>query len=340
LQLPGADRDYTPLAQRLAPDSGRGLVRRPRQEDLINDALIPAMWESRSDNDRMLSLLRQALLWLVGARQKSRQRIEIDKLLVPVSGHGDAWEWAEPRTAYLGQGWDADPIIALLTRAYGDRPNKQLVAWERFEKKAIQRFKDVDRQWWFERMKEIGVASCPRIVCTPRAVGVAESRSKSQLTPNKSLPCPVPCPTAVWKSYLTQDAWVIPNRFQHAHNELVAALRGLLGQDRVVRVSESPIDVQFTPLEGAVPVLEYLAHAYPGYSVAEDLGLLILKGGSQATSPQDRAFGRAWQRVTRSRIVRGRFEGASPVSACFDAQHPDGQALLVDSSLQPHFARV
>src|SRR5207248_277287 len=111
----------------------------------------------------------------------------------------------EPGTAYLGQGWDDDPIIALLTRAYGDRPNKQLVAWERFEK-AIQRFKDVDRQWWLERMKEIGVASCPRFVRTPRPVGVAESWSYSYLSPYRSLPCPVPCPAGVWENYLTQIA--------------------------------------------------------------------------------------------------------------------------------------
>src|SRR5207244_260171 len=59
----GTARDYTALAQKLAPDSGRGLVRRPRQEDLINDALIPALRESRNDIDQMLALLRQALLW-------------------------------------------------------------------------------------------------------------------------------------------------------------------------------------------------------------------------------------------------------------------------------------
>lgn len=81
-------RDYTPLAQKLAPLQGGGLVRRPRQADLINDALIPALTERRVDNDKALALLRQALVWLVAMPQKSRQRVSTDELLVPVRGQG------------------------------------------------------------------------------------------------------------------------------------------------------------------------------------------------------------------------------------------------------------
>jgi hypothetical protein len=558
----GTARDYAPLAQKLAPDVGRGLVRRPRQEDLINEALIPAMREARGDNDRMLALLRQALLWLVGTPQKSKQRINADALLVPVGGQGDAWSWVEASSAYFAPGWDTDPGIALLTQAFGSRPGKQLVAWDRFEKKASQRFKEVDRRWWLERMKDIGVAVSPRIIKSPRPAAVAASWSYSHLTPDTTVPCPVPCPDALWKSYLSAiarrscntktgqsfylneiawidgletdsvraavveamlrkpgrydrhvraklsrrsgedstdvfalwvyalragnwatiptsqglcsparswflplesrgakadrfaslpcvkaelsgardllkslgvvaveeahiprlakalqevaghvegasfeearhidaltadlyeaierrleagestegvsklldapvpllkgecigqaslrdvaqlwidddpirrrhipgftDSWVIPKRFQHTYPGLLAALRGILGPERVVRVSESPIDVQFTPLEGGTALLDYLRDAFPDHPLAEDLGLLILKGGGHAASPHDEAFSQAWGRVARTRVVRGRFEGASAVTACFDAQRDNGPALMVDSGL-------
>ena len=153
----GTARDYTPLAQELAPDVGRVLVRRPRQEDSINDALIPAMRESRSDNDRMLARPPPGTPLARRGAQKSKQRVATENLLVPVSGHGDTWAWAEPKSTYIGIGWDEDPNIALLTKAYGNRPNAQLIPWERFEKKVTQCFRDLDRRWWVERMKEIGV---------------------------------------------------------------------------------------------------------------------------------------------------------------------------------------
>lgn len=561
----GTARDYSSLAQRLAPDAERGLVRRPRQEDLINEALIPAMREARGDNDRMLALLRQALLWLVGTPQKSKQRINTDALLVPVAGQGDGWSWVEASSAYLGEGWDSDPGIALLTEVFGSQPGKQLIPWDRFEKKASQRFKEVERRWWLERMEDIGVAASPRIIKTPRPTAVAASWSYSQLTPDTALPCPIPCPDAIWKSYLSTitrrscntktgqpfylneiawidgletdpvraavveamlrrpgrydrhvraklsrrngedstdvmalwvyalraanwatiptsrgqcpparswflplesrgtkadrfaflpcvkaefssardllkslgvvaveeahisrlakalqeiaayvegatyeearhidalasdlyeaierrlesgdspdgvtklldapvpllkgerigqaslpdvaqlwidddpirrrhipgytDCWVIPKRFQHTYPQLLAALRGVLGSERVVRVSESPIDIQFTPLERGTALLDYLRDEFPDRPLAEDLGLLILKGGGHAASPHDAAFRLAWGRVARTRVVRGRFEGVSAVTACFDAQRDDGPALMVDSNLPPH----
>jgi hypothetical protein len=132
------------------------------------------------------------------------------------------------------------------------------------------------------------------------------------------------------------DGWVIPKRFQHTYPHLVAALRGILGPERVVRVSESPIDVRFTPLEVGTILLDYLRDEFPDRPLAEDLGLLILKGGGQAASPHDEAFRLAWGRVARTRVVRGRFEGASAVTACFDTQRDGGPALMVDSSLPAH----
>jgi hypothetical protein len=563
----GTGRDYSPLAQRLAPDVGRGLVRRPRQEDLINDALIPAMRDGRHDHDRRLALLHQALVWLVGTPQKARQRVAVEQLLVPVEGTGSAWGWTGSTSAYLGEGWDRDPNIGLLARAYGGRPNALLVPWERFEKRVSQRFKDADRRWWLERMREIGVLDTPRVLRTPKAVAVAEARSYTRLTPYTGTACPVPCPDAIWKQYINtitqrasqtksgqvfylnevswidgledeavrplvveamlrkpssyvrhanarlarhggedptdicalwvfalrvgkwdviptstglrapqqswflplesrdakadrftflpcvrhefsgarvllrtlgalsmdeapvarlaralQDvaaqipgagsnelrqiealasdlyeaiearlqgpeakqtdtvkpllgapipllrgdrieaerldqtervlvdddpirrrhvpgfsgAWVIPKRFQHDYPGLLGALRAALGPTRVARVSELPIDVQFAAHEAGTLLLDYLRDAFPARAVAEDLGLLILKGGAQASSPHDQAFRSAWQRVAQTLVVRGRFDGVAPLKACYDAQGAGGPALMVDSHLTPH----
>src|SRR5205823_1332660 len=76
--------------------------------------------------------------------------------------------------------------------------------------------------------------------------------------------------------------------------------------------------------------------AVPERPVAEDLALLILKGATQATSPNDEAFRAAWRRFSRTILLRGRFEGAMPERACFDVRRAGGPPLLVDSTLAPH----
>ncbi len=197
----GIARDYTQLAQKLAPIQGGGLVRRPRQSDLINDALIPALTENRPDNEK-LSLLRQALIWLAAMPQKSRQRVSVDELLVPVHGPGNSWAWVEPDKAYLGEGWIDDPSIALLTAAYGSRPNSQLIPWEQFEKKALQLFTPVDRSWWLQLMKDIGVWDCPRVIHSDKRLEVMRAYDYSSLSVEQGVRCPTPCAEGVWSKYL------------------------------------------------------------------------------------------------------------------------------------------
>jgi hypothetical protein len=120
----GTSHDYTPLAQKL---SEMGLVRRPRQVDLINDAVIPALRDSKHDSDQALPLLHQALFWLAEMPQKSRQQVKTDGLLVPTRGQGSAWEWVAPDQVYLGDGWEGGPGAALIIKAFGGRPASLLV---------------------------------------------------------------------------------------------------------------------------------------------------------------------------------------------------------------------
>jgi hypothetical protein len=560
----GTARDYTVLAQRLAPNAGGGLVRRPRQADLINDALIPALKASTDDNERALSLLRQALIWLVGMPNKSKNRVSTDELLVPVRGQGDAWEWVEPDSAYLGEGWDDHPNINLLTRAFGNRARSQLIPWDRFERKARQLFKASDKRWWLDRVKELGVWDCPRIIRSGRRLGIGQSDSYSYLTPWTWVQCPTPACGEVWPQYVNRicrrsantksgqefylsevcwidglenndiratvveamlrrperygaastaklsrwggedstdvrslwvhaflsegwsviptsaglrspgaawflpleartskadrfaflpcvkaefsaarsllstigvitveeapivrlvaalhelasrvtdsepehmrhigalaadlyeaiqarlksgespdavrtlvgrpiplvrneaigsadlkdlervyieddtirrrfvrgftDSWVIPKRFHQSYNELVESLRDVIGAEKVVRVSECDIDVHFQALEEGIPILDYVRKEYPSRSVAEEIGLLIVKGGTQITSPHEETFRQVWGQFTRTRIVRGEFK-ESALRACFDAQHDGGPVLLVSSKLRPN----
>ena len=561
----GSARDYTPLAQRLAPIGGGGLVRRPRQSDLINDALIPALKDCAEDTDRALSLLRQALVWLVGMPAKSKQRVSIDELLVPVRGQGDTWQWVEPDKAYLGEGWDADPNIDLLTKAFGSRSNSQLVPWERFEKKTLQSFREADKAWWLQRMKDIGVWDCPRVIRGGKRVAVAKANTYSQLTLLDRPRCPTPCVNGRWGDYLAdishrpartksgyefylddvawidgleqedirplvveamlrrpdryqsyestklarwggeestdvpslwvhairngnwpvvpvsgglrttaetwflplesrstkadrfaflpcakpefsgarrlfnalgvvtleeariprlimalhelarriegaepealrhmealaadlyeaiqvrlkadepseelkrildaplplmrdeqigcaslsaldsvliddnsvrrrhigdlQHSWEIPKRFHQTYNEFVAGLRELIGTEKVIRVSECSIDVHFHPFEDGMLLLDYIRQTYPGRSLAEDIGLLIVKGGTRATSPHEETFRQAWGRIARTRVSRGTFDGSRHPRACYDSQRAGGPTLMVDSTLAPH----
>lgn len=558
----GVGREYTSLAQRLSPPAGGGLVRAPRQTDLINDAVVPALRESKRNNERALALLRQALIWLVAMPVKSKERVAVDELLVPVSGDGEAWEWIGPDGAYLGEGWDTDPSVGLLTKAYANRRHCQLIPWDRFEKKAFQLSRETDRTWWLDRMRDIGVWDCPRIIRADRRIAVAVSYSNRNLTPIETV-CPVPCPVRIWASYLRRisqrpartrsgqeyylkeiawidglereeiratvveavlrhperyqsslntetarrfgednretvalwvhaleteswavvptnrglrataeawyvpadvrssrhaflpcvrteftgarwllqalgvrtleeaatfsrlvsaiqelagcmekagpeevrqiealavdiyeamekrleantaleevksilngpvpllhdekieiadlnvvdrivivddavrrqhisemsHSWTVPSRFDATYERLTAALRDVLGPERVVRVSECPINIAFTPMEEGIPLLDYLRIQYPRHQLAEDIGLLLVKGGSPAPSPYDDLFQKLWSQILRVHIVRGTFQDIDQQLACFDAHYRDAPTLMVKSQLEPY----
>ena len=103
--------------------------------------------------------------------------------------------------------------------------------------------------------------------------------------------------------------------------------------EKVLLVSECPVDLQFVPIEPGVLLFEYLRNCYPGRSLAEDIALLITKGGTQEASPHGEMFRQTWSQIARTRVVPGTFDESSPYRCCFDKQHADGPALLVDSNL-------
>jgi hypothetical protein len=132
------------------------------------------------------------------------------------------------------------------------------------------------------------------------------------------------------------QSWVIPKRFHHTYNELIEVLREILGAEKIVRVSECALDVHFRPMEKPLLLLEYLRQQYPRRAVAEDIGLLIVKCGPRSTSPHDETFRQAWDQISRTRLIRGMFEGTTVTHGCFDAYRAEGPALMIDCNLEPH----
>ena len=87
-------------------------------------------------------------------------------------------------------------------------------------------------------------------------------------------------------------------RFQkdpnQSYNELIQSLRGIFGIEKVVQVSECPIDIQFTQVEQGSLLLEYLRRECPERSLAEEVALLITQGGTQVASPHGEMFRQTW----------------------------------------------
>jgi hypothetical protein len=122
-------RDLTELAAKLAPDTGQSLVRRPRLDYLINDAVGPLMQGLKNDTESRqagIRLLHQAIQWLWELSDAGRGRLTRDALRVPVLLADNSWTWVPPSLAYFGSGWLSEPVAGLLQEAYGHDPKKLL----------------------------------------------------------------------------------------------------------------------------------------------------------------------------------------------------------------------
>ena len=197
-------RKYTATASKLAIDRRSGLINRPRLEDLLNQAVIPALQDVSEDNDKSLRLLNQAILWLNQMEPKSLARVRTDELLVPAYDRSKrAWNWVSPAHAYLGEDWEDGKSNQLLTSLYHRRPGAQLVPWPLFEKKARSLFGGVNRQDWVAGMRSLGVCDSPRVISIGRKLPVLLSHDYGPpLSLNPDVAPPSGCDELVWKSYL------------------------------------------------------------------------------------------------------------------------------------------
>ncbi|MEO2013082.1 MAG: DUF3883 domain-containing protein [Fuerstiella sp.] len=559
-------RVYTNIAARLSSDRRPGLVNLPRLEDLINYAVIPAMKDASDDNDLALRLLYQAVLWLNQMKPKSQTRVKTGELLVPAFNRPQRqWQWTEPDSVYLGEGWEDGKNNELLTKAFGSRPNSQLVPWQIFEKRARSLFESADRTEWCHGMSRLGVWDSPRMLSLAHKPPVLLSHDKYPLSVNHEVKCPPECESDVWNSYLnrirfrrsqtfttynsykfhlldvlwidgledpalrptvveavlrrpeayrehmatqlsrfhggdpsdvpalwlhalrtaewqafptsqglkTVDAawwveasdrrrrgysllpsipgeygsakflldeigvcsldnaplrrlvsalhqtatwlsdsedeghshaltlamdlyeridrqleeakdsndlesiteapvplerdgildaadlteidqifvdddvvrrqhismpakrWTLPVRFERTYEHLVHALTEIFGKEKVVRVSEMRLAVNFDPITTPMPLLEYLTKEFPGKSVAEDMALLIVKGGGRTTSPGRPRFLQKWKLLESTNVVFGRFANDDCDRICFDQQAEGGPTLMLPQGVAP-----
>lgn len=202
VRKPGV-RSLTDIASMLAPDTGKGLVRSPRLDHLINDAVGPLMQELREDDGSKQSgirLLRQAIQWLWALSETGRDRLTRDALRVPVRGTSETWKWVPPSTTYFGQGWFGDPTDLLLNECYGEESSRLVLPWEEF----CLDFKapSDDRDAWIGALELLGVSRSPKLI-RPRGPRPAPLviRGNSELTIDNAT-CPIAKAEPFWRSYL------------------------------------------------------------------------------------------------------------------------------------------
>jgi hypothetical protein len=202
VRKPGV-RNLTDIASMLAPDTGKGLVRSPRLDHLINDAVGPLMQELKEDDASKQSgirLLRQAIQWLWALSETGRERLTRDALRVPVRGASLVWKWVPPSTTYFGQGWIGDPTDGLLNGCYGEESNRLILPWEEF---CLDfKVRSDDRDAWIGALEQLGVSRSPKLI-RPRGLRAAPlvTWGNSELHIDNAT-CPIAKAAPFWRSYL------------------------------------------------------------------------------------------------------------------------------------------
>jgi hypothetical protein len=196
-------RSLTELASNLAPDTGRGLVRSPRLDHLINDAVGPLMQELKADEaskQNGIRLLQQAIQWLWALSETGRERLTKDALRVPVLGAGGSWTWVPPSMTYFGRGWLGDLTDFLLQESYGHEPERLFLPWEQFSRDFG--VAGDDRDAWIGALELLGVSRSPKLI-RPRGRRTAPmaSRNYAELSIDYA-PCPVAKAESFWRPYL------------------------------------------------------------------------------------------------------------------------------------------
>ncbi len=201
----GKGRELTKLAAKLAPQQG-GLVRRPRLDQLINEALAPCIQSLDTTEVALregVELLELAARWLSRMNLKSIEEVRLDQLRVPgSSGHG-SWEWVPPTSCYFGDGWLDSETEALIIKAYGGRKGGRIIPWDAFVSFAPEYFRDISQaRAAFERF---GVCAKPRLIVhqkDKRRRAPLLSLSNDYLSLQDNVDCPIPIAEEFWANYL------------------------------------------------------------------------------------------------------------------------------------------
>lgn len=207
-------RLLTPIGRRISEDR-TGLVRPPRRERLIADAIAPriASLASEARHAAALALLAQAIEWLPGVSQ-DEVAAAIRNVQVPCASPEGDWIWRKAHEVYFGQGWlGASPSEShreeLISKAFSRPGGRLVVPWHGFETAAAPH----DRAWWRDGFAQLGVNSVPRLLTTEALGRSSDFRAwvyRLQTKPGRlpqSLP---PDAEPLWRSHVERLASETP----------------------------------------------------------------------------------------------------------------------------------
>lgn len=197
-------RKLTPLGERLSPASGGGLLRRPRLDELLNTAIIPAieaLAATEADLRIGLSLLRLATELMGRMKEKSRKRVSVEKLKVPaVCTSAVGWRWVAAEECYFGEGWLDEPRGSQLASLYRDREGALLFGW----KAVSAAIESKEREEWRQVFAIAGVHSRPRIlrVSSKKQLAALFHATYGALNVREPVRCPIDGAQPFWAAYL------------------------------------------------------------------------------------------------------------------------------------------
>lgn len=198
-----AGRKLTPLGEALSPADSGGLIRRPRLDELVNRAVIPALEALEAveaDLSVGLRLLKLAAELMRRMAEKSRERVSVEKLKVPaVSATPAGWRWVLAEECYFGEGWIDERRESQLRRLYGERDGAILLGWKAF----AQVFEDADREEWRRVLETAGVNTRPRILSkSMKRFASPFHATPGQLQIREPARCPIDDAQTFWRPYL------------------------------------------------------------------------------------------------------------------------------------------
>lgn len=134
------------------------------------------------------------------------------------------------------------------------------------------------------------------------------------------------------------SSYALPFSAKSSFKALFDGLQHLLGTDRVRRVSQEPINLDFSD-DFRFPggqLLELIAQSLgtsPGGIELQLAGLIAYGRSEHPMDPSKQAFSDHWRRIQNCRVVFGRFsEIGTPDRALYDARASSGPTLFVDSN--------
>ncbi|MDB6175035.1 MAG: hypothetical protein JWL59_4346 [Chthoniobacteraceae bacterium] len=196
-------RKLTELGERLSPTASVGLLRRPRLDELVNSAIIPALNmldATETDLATGLRLLKLVDELMGRMKEKSRKRVSVDKLKAPaLSATPPGWRWVPAEQCYFGEGWLNERCENQLRQLYGERDGAMLIGW----KVIALIFENADREEWRRIFETAGVHPRPRILSMSRKrFALPFQATRGHLYVPEQAQCPIDDAQPFWRPYL------------------------------------------------------------------------------------------------------------------------------------------